>query len=295
MDARYEEKTFESYFNNELDKKTSIYFPLGQVQERALGLDSVAHSRSWMIWRKLGYPFWFSPQFSGVELTEIASEMEKHLDREVKNIPPMKVNMLFQYKRPQYITMSTGAEWHLWNEKYFRYDLYAQQHALLSHIENKFGHDAVVLYAAPSVTDVSELVKLKKASSIIDSTNFRRARELDGHHRNTYIKAGIYSQACSEPERIDNFNLIELIEAMEANRSQDNKGRIVSFASNVSSTMAEVEGLGYLKTAFRDRMNEFRDYELEQFDLIYALLTMAVFREVTGCQWLIPFGSRKNA
>ena len=44
MDARYEEKTFESYFNNELDRKTSIYFPLGQVQEGVLGLDSVAHS-----------------------------------------------------------------------------------------------------------------------------------------------------------------------------------------------------------------------------------------------------------
>ena len=28
MDARYEEKTFESYFNNELDRKTSIYFPI---------------------------------------------------------------------------------------------------------------------------------------------------------------------------------------------------------------------------------------------------------------------------
>jgi hypothetical protein len=295
MDARYEEKTFESYFNNELDKKTSIYFPLGQVQEGVLGLDSVAHSGSWMIWRKLGYPFWLSPKFSGVELTEIASEMENHLDREVKSIPSMKVNMLFQYKRPEYITMSTGAEWKLWNKKYFRYDLYAQQHALLSHLEKEFGHDAVVLYAAPCVLDVSELVKLKKASSIVDSTNFRRAQELDGHHRNTFIKAGTYSQACSEAERIDNFNLIELIEAMETNQSQDNKDLIVSFAKNVSSTMAEVEGIGYLKTAFKDRMNESIDYDLEKFELIYALLTMAVFREVTGCQWLIPFSGRKNA
>lgn len=89
--------------------------------------------------------------------------MEKHLGREVKNIPPMKVNLLFQYKRPEYITMSTGAEWQLWNTKYFRYDLYAQQHALLSHIETKFGQNAVVLYAAPSILDVSELVKLNKA------------------------------------------------------------------------------------------------------------------------------------
>ncbi|EPL3991176.1 hypothetical protein M2010_002181 [Providencia stuartii] len=59
MDARYEEKTFESYFNNELDRKTSIYFPLGQVQEGILGLDSVARSNSRRLWKTLGYPFWF--------------------------------------------------------------------------------------------------------------------------------------------------------------------------------------------------------------------------------------------
>lgn len=265
------------------------------MQEGILGLDSVAHSRRWLLWRKLGYPFWFSPQFSGVDLTEIAHEMERYLGREVKNIPAMKVNLLFQYKRPQYITMSTGSEWHLWNQKYFRYELYAQQHALLSHIETKFWNDAVVLYAAPSVVDVSELVNLKRAGSIIDHTNFRRARELDGHHRNTYIKAGTYSQACSEPEKIENFNLIEMIEAMKPLQSEDNDKRIISFSKQINSAMKDVEGIGYLKTAFENRMNEFRDYELQRFDLIYSMLTMAVFREVTGCQWLIPFDGRKNA
>lgn len=143
-----------------IEKHLSIS-PLAGVQEGVLGLDSVAHSRGWFLWRKLGYPFWLSPQFSGVELREIAHEMEHYLGREVKNIPTMKVNLLFQYKRPQYITMSSGSEWHLWNQKYFRYDLYTQQHTLLSHIETKFGNDAVVLYAAPSVVDVGDLVNLK--------------------------------------------------------------------------------------------------------------------------------------
>ncbi|EKL3976787.1 hypothetical protein PRH55_000114 [Morganella morganii] len=295
MDARYEEKTFESYFNNELDRKTSIYFPLGQVQEGVLGLDSVARSNSRRLWKTLGYPFWFFQKFSGVELTTIAREMEQHLGREVKNIPAMKVNLLLQYKRPQYITNSTGAEWHLWNQKYFRYELYAQQHALLSHIETTFGNDAVVLYAAPSVVDVDDLVTLKIANSIIDNTNFRRARELDGHHRNTYIKAGTYSQACSEPEKIENFNLIEMIEAMQPHQSVDNAQLIINFSSQINTAMENVEGIGYLKTAFENRMNESRHYELQQFELFYSMLTMSVFREVTGCQWLIPLDGQKNA
>ena len=295
MDARYEEKTFESYFNNELDRKASIYFPLGQVQEGVVGLDSAAHSKNWRLWRKLGYPFRLSPPFSGVELKDIANEMEHYLGKEVHNIPAMKVNLLFQYKRPQFITMSSGAEWQLWNRKYFRYSLYAEQHALLSHIEATFGQDAVVLYAAPAVEDVSDLVKLKKARTIIDNTNYRRASELNGHHRNTYIKAGTYSQACSEPERIENFSLIELIENTEPKAQRDNGQLLIEFAKRINLSMLEAKGIGYLGTAFVERMSQFKEYELERFSLFFAILTMSVFREVTGCQWIIPLSSSPNA
>lgn len=294
MDAKYEEKTFESYFNNELDRKTSIYFPLGQVQEGVLGTDSVAYSRNWFMWRALGYPFWITPKFSGVQLRHVANEMEVHLCRQVKNIPAMRVNLLFQYKRPEYITKSTGSEWHLWNQKYFRYELYEQQHALLSHIEKKFGNCVLVLYAAPSIVDVSELVNLKRAGSIIANTNFRRASELDGHHKNTYIKAGTYSQACSEPEKIENFSLIEMIESAEPRISEGNQELIVNFSKRINSAMREAEGIGHLKTAFENRISEYGPYELEGFKLVYAVLTMSVFREITGCQWLIPFDGQND-
>ena len=295
MDARYEEKTFESYFNTELDRKSSLYFPLGQVQEGVLGVDSVAHSRSWRLWRKLGYPFWLSPPFTGVELQHIAEEMERHLGVEVKNIPAMKVNALFQYKRPQYITMASGAEWHLWHRKYFRYDLYVEQHALLSHIEATFGSDAIVLYAAPAVEDVSDLVRLKKKNAIIANTNFRRASELNGHHRNTYIKAGTYSQACSEPQRLDNFHLIELFEGIESPTQRENAQFLVEFAKRISGSMSEAKNIGYLGTAFADRISEFQNLELERFKLFFAMLTMSAFREITGTQWLVPLGTKTNA
>lgn len=295
MDARYEEKTFESYFNNELDRKTSIYFPLGQVQEGVVGLDSVAHSRSWGLWRRLGYPFWLSPPFPGVELQEIAEEMEHYLGKEVHNIPAMKVNLLFQYKRPQFITMASGAEWHLWNRKYFRYHLYAEQHALLSHIEATFGLDAIVLYAAPAVEDVSELVQLKKKGTIIDNTNFRRASELNGHHRNTYIKAGTYSQACSDPQRLDNFQLLELIEGIEPSTQRENGQFLVEFAKRISASMREAQEVGYLRAAFVDRMSEFQNLDLERFRLFFAMLTMSAFREITGTQWVVPLIRKTNA
>lgn len=295
MDARYEEKTFESYFNNELDQKASIYFPFGQVQEGIVGLDSVAHSKNWWLWRKLGFPFWLWPQFSGVKLQDIAKEMEHYLDKEVHHIPPMKVNLLFQYKRPQFITMALEAEWSLWNQKYFRYDLCPKQHTLLSHIETTFGQDAIVLYAAPAVEDISELVRLKKKSAIIDNTNFRRASELDGHHRNTYIKAGIYSQACSEPQQINNFRLLELIEGFESPAQRENAQFLVEFAKHITTTLKEIQGIHYLRTAFEDRLSEFQDLELGHFRLLFAMLTMSAFREITGIQWVIPLSKRISA
>lgn len=289
MDARYEEKTYEGYFNNELDQKTSIYFPLGQVQEGTVGLDSAAHSQNQRLWKTVGYPFGGSPNFLGVDLRKIADEMEAYLDKEVKNIPSMKVNLLFQYKRPAFITRSSGKEWDLWNCKYFRYDLYAEQHDLLAHIEATFGNDAIVLYAAPAVEDVNELVKLKKKGAILSNSNFRRASELNGHHRNTYIAAGTYSQACSDPERLPNFNLLDLIEEAEPLQGRESRQVLVDFAKGVRASM---EKSTYLRGAFEGRLSEFQD--LTRYQLLYAVLSMSIFREITGTQWLVALNSTAN-
>ncbi len=81
MLPKYEEKTFESYFNTELDRRTRIYFPFGQVQEGGIGADSAAMSRDRWLWRRLGFPYWLYPRFSGVDLREVADEMEQHIQK----------------------------------------------------------------------------------------------------------------------------------------------------------------------------------------------------------------------
>jgi hypothetical protein len=88
----YEEKTFENYFNAELDRRSKIYFPLGQVQEGSLGFDSSSFSRNRSFWRRLGHPFWLFPNFAGIDLREIADEMERFLQRTIKDIPNIKAN-----------------------------------------------------------------------------------------------------------------------------------------------------------------------------------------------------------
>jgi hypothetical protein len=44
MKATFEEKTYESYFNSELARRSSIYYPIGQAQKRLLGFDSPAYT-----------------------------------------------------------------------------------------------------------------------------------------------------------------------------------------------------------------------------------------------------------
>jgi hypothetical protein len=193
MRATFEEKTYENYFNSELARQTDIYFPLGQVQEGNLGFDSSALSSNIRLWRRLGHPFWFFPPYAGIDLREIADEMEHFLGMTLDNIPSIKTNLLFQYKKPTFITIALGSEWKHWNQPYYRYDIYKEQQDLLMHIDNKFRTEVFIVYASPALHDINDLVTAHLSRQIINISNFRKASELNTHHRNTYIQSGTFS------------------------------------------------------------------------------------------------------
>lgn len=282
MYVEFEEKTYESYFNSELDRRSSFYFPLGQVQEGIMGMDSTAYSRNRRLWRDLGYPYWIFPPFGGVDLKDVAQKMENFLRTTVMNIPPIKVNLLFQYKRPKYISSELGKEWTFWNQPYFRYEIYNKQHYLLEHLEQFLENRALVLYAAPAITKINDLVDLKNKRKIIENTNFKKVLELSGHHMNTYIKAGTFSQAFSEPEKIDNFNLLNFLEKQYKIKETSNLQFIIDFTESVISIFKESSRYEY---AYESLINEYT--EVRQFQLLFSMIQMKLFRDLTGIQWLI--------
>lgn len=284
MQPKYEEKTFESYFNTELDRRTSIYFPFGQVQEGAIGADASGFSKSRWLWWLLGYPYLLHLPFEGADLREVANEMEIHLGQEIRNIPSIKANLLFQYKRPELITSTLGSEWPHWNQKYFRYDIYQEQQALLSHLASKFGVKALVLYASPALEDVNDLVDAKKRRRLIENTNFRPASDLTGHHRNTYIRAGKHSIACSEPERMKQFDLLARLEQLENLQPIDSSELIVQFAKEIRTAAMENLALG---KAYRSELQGYVEAEIETFPLLFSIVSMKIFRELSGIQWVL--------
>ena len=288
MQPLYEEKTFESYFNIELDRRTSIYFPFGQVQEGGFGADAAGFSRNRRLWRQLGYPFPLHDLFNGADLRHVAYAMEEHLSREIRNIPSIKANLLFQYKRPEVITSKRGSEWLHWKEKYFRDDIYQEQQALLSHIDAKFGVQALVLYAAPALADVNDLVEAKKRGCLIENTNFRKARDLTGHHRNTYIKAGTHSIACSEPGQLEHFDLLATLEQLRGKGPVENKDLVIQFAHGVRETGTKNSMLG---KAYQSELQAYIDAEFERYPLFFSIISMSVFREISGVQWILATNS----
>jgi hypothetical protein len=282
MRVNYEEKTFESYFNNELDSCTSVYFPFGQVQEGSIGADSAAFSKNRRLWWWLGYPFIFSLPFGGVEFSEMAGIMEKYIGHEIKNLPNIKTNILFQYKKPEYIASHLGGEWKHWSQPYYRYDIYQKQQLMLEELSQTFKGKALILYASPAINDVDELVKTKQLRKIIKSTNFRPTEELKGHHKNTYIKSGLYSIACSEPEKLESFDLLEHLARLDTN-TENTEEQLHEFVKNVVSVIMKTE----LNRAFVALYEPFVERNIKQYPILNSILQLKLVRDITGLQWCI--------
>lgn len=287
MFAQFEEKIYESYFNNELDSTSSMYFPLGQVQEGVLGMDSVAHSNDTSLWRNIGYPSLHNR--SGENLKVIAEEMERHLNTNVNNIPLLKINLIFQYKRPEYMKTAHARQWSLWGDKYYRYKVYGKQQELLLHIERFLGNKALVLYASPAIHTLNNLIHLKTKNKIIESSNFKKASDLENHHYNTYTKSGAHSIACSEPEKIENFDLMSYLKEIAGvqegvAKENTNSEFIKDFTENIEAIILKNKKYNFAYTML---LREYGD--LKNTPLLYNLIKMKIIREISGIQWLIAY------
>lgn len=178
--------------------------------------------------------------------------------------------------------MSNGSEWTHWNTPYYRYTIYKEQQELLMHIDYCFGNKVLIVYASPALHDVNDLVSAYLNRQIIDISNFRKASELNGHHRNTYTQAGQYSIAFSEPEKIENFDLLSEINELiyDRNTNENNRQFVVNFSKQLSNVINESKYAESFK-----KLNE-RFSKFTQFELFYSHLKLHSFNQLTGIQWL---------
>lgn len=280
MKIFYEEKTFENYFNAEISQGEGFFFPLGQVQEGYIGADCAYYASNLIRWSFLGHDL----NRDGVELKNIAREMDYFLKNEIDALPDIKTNILFQYERPDLITTSTGLEWKHWKIDYFRYDIYSKQHKLLKKINSSFGNEVAIFYVAPAIKGVNELVLQAKNRNIVDKSNFKHITQLDGHKRNTYVSAGTFSIGCSEPQRLEDINIRNFLREYKEIDYQNNHSAIVSFASKVKAVMQEDN---YFRLPFNTLIASSEG--LIEFDCIYSLICIHAFEQITGVKWALFF------
>lgn len=285
MKVHYEEKTYENYFNTELGRRSKFYFPIGQVQEGSVGFDSAAYSTSRTLWWRFGFRFWFRPPVDGVPFENLASIMESELAEEVKALSNLKVNVLFQFKRPVYITTNSGNEWSTWQTPYYRYEIESHQQSLLMDVLNKLGDKILILYAAPALPGIAELVQAHLNGNVIERSNFRLASELSSHHVNTYTESGTYSVAFSEPEVLNNFDLIEMLEADRkpiSKESSENASEIRQFSRIMKDVMLENK---HYRKPFQELLGT--QERLAEYPLFESFSIMSMIRDLSGLQWFL--------
>jgi len=286
MQAEFEEKTYENFFNGELDNKyKSFIYPIGQVAEGILGFDCCAYTKEDKeLWKILE-----SPPLEGLEFKKIAEKMEKNLNCRIKNIPyEMRINLLFQYKRPEYIETYKHKEWNNWRKPYFRYTIHHKQQNLLMEIDKYFGNNVLTIYASPAFYTQKDLIEAKNKGQIIIFSNFCEVSKLDGHNMNTYVKEGTHSIACSRPKFIKNLNLKDVldiekhIENFSDELYKKNKNFIIKFGKGILFVIQKNKYFQELTNHLNTQCQLFNQYEL-----LNSYIILNEVKKMVGLQWLI--------
>jgi len=298
MRVNYEEKTFEIFFNMEISNKLSACFPLGQALEGFLGADFVAMSSSVSLSKIItGDPFLLY-YCKGATLEEIIDIKKTFLTTKsihklnsiymglINKLPPMKSNLLFQYKKPEYMLTANALEWDAWNQPYYRYDLYdgdTFQHSTLVELSEKLVNIAKVVYASPAISSINELIDSYNNKNLLNETNFTDVSNLKGHGRNTYIKSGYNSIACSEYTKVESIPVDKLNKNYNSKKFNNNCDYIIYFSSTLEESMKNT----YLYEAYKS-LNQ-NNYEYHNFKLLYAMSKINNCLLILGLRWLLLF------
>ena len=195
--AEFEEKQYEVSANIELGIQHAAVFAAGQVLESVVGYDVAAHPpQNAPIWQLVG-----SNASIGLQLVPNLWQRAR-VQPKSPELPSTYVSLIFQYKRPQYLTTSHALQWHHWQSSYFRFPILQHQQNTLAILENALGARATVRYACAAFWKYDELQRHQAAHEVLDHSTFVPPRSLVGHRAWTYKTPGTTGYANSRGEEI---------------------------------------------------------------------------------------------
>lgn len=287
MLCQFSERNYEQCLNNELVSNGRIFVP-SQSNESDMGFDAAIFSRSprfWRLWSSW-WPFSFAiPPRRSVELNpDLFDELEHELDS--NNFPPrFKANVFIQHKRPDYLSTRVATEYSYWNRPYFRYYVEQNQQNTLSQLETNVSSRALVVYACPAFWQHGDLFNFSTSCRVVENSNFVKPSVLDGHHKYTFVNAGILGRAFSDPKDIPKVNLLEEIGMLKELPAEKKNSQFIKSLSAKMIQIVEKSDEPFM-TNFNGAMKYFGTYGHE---LANSISKIRCFLFITNISWLIVY------
>ena len=298
MRAEFEEKIYEIYFAIELDKHTKDVYPSGQCLEFALGFDAAFFVGMWHRWR---YPHffevWWPSRHRGITLSEEIAEIDETARGLSNVLPPFRLNLFLQYKRPELLSRKNSKEWNCWRQSYFRYGITSHQQRALERVLRASGGRAAVVYVAPAFIEIKELFRNAQSGNLIASSNIVSVNRLTRHSRYTYVSAGSDGVGHSDAEDIGGEDFDQMIAAAGDQDALGFYDHVIQVAGFVEADVdAESEEGDMLEAARRAVFATWgtTESEVEAGTFLYAIGTIRGFLEAFNAGLFMIADGRVN-
>ncbi len=260
MKAEFKEKTYESYFMCELCKMAKHIFVTDQFDEHYSGFDGAANVNLSKI---LQCP----NSLSGITKEDICS-----IEKVLNNLPPFKLNLFIQFKRPEYMKSHRAKEWKSWYDPYYRYKLEQKQLTVMEKLYKKANNRAEVVYAAAAFYKNKDLFKNSSKGVIIKKSNIVSVNSLRGHKVFTYKDNGSHGIGHSEPENIETISLEEIFKT-----ARDYEGK--SFTDHIKETAYLLKSVLVLDDEHVRYKSEHNVHEFHYYKELFELVRKTYVRE----------------
>ena len=210
----------------------------------------------------------------------VLSDIDEFLKEGSKSLPEVRLNLFVQYKRPEYVLGTRGAEWGSWQQPYFRYGITQHQQVALDGVYRASNGRAEVVYAAPVFIDSDTLFRHYGSGSIIANSNIAPVYRLSGHSRYTYVSASGGGKVHSDAEEASGASLQEILESAQEQDAVGFYSHVLQTAlSMVASVAGDEQGQRVLALARREFFSAagVSEGQVEENGFVYALCTIFAF------------------
>jgi hypothetical protein len=286
--AAFEEREYESPLYNQLVADDPRVWSPGQVFEGHVGVDYALFLDDPWLFRLHGH----GSVLPGAVLSRYAWPRSWFRRRTPRKLPTFHLNLFIQAKRPEW---GRRVPAHLRTagilKPYWRFNVDAVQQRSLERVARKLGNRALVVYAAPSFHQHSDLWRHTTSGTIVQNSTFPSASALSGHQAWYYCRPGAVGVPNPDYRPIEEPVLSERIEKLRVFKSDESRRQgLKDLAGSISESLSDEKNEPDSRVAaFFDLQRQWQVdvQQLEEGPALKAYLTVLAFSEIFNLNWCV--------